>query len=620
MAEKLAKNLKDEYLSCSICLDQYKEPRRLPCDHIFCKVCLTNHVTQNFTTRHFQNYVTCPLCRTEFEESKQFDPKNWVNNLASDSLVISLMQTLQLHEKELPAKYKYAYCCTTHGGKSRDAFCLTHAQMVCWECAARDHSSCKVDSTDKALPQMQPKVEQLRDLVTDHLTGAQELSKNDRAFDDSKSKALRELERLQNQFQKVKTSVESQLKLIKSEIEHCNSEHLKHRREFYSLVASLLEQKCILESSLADGNATDVLCAYEVISKAITDESKLIDKYKTSPDESNVAFIKDPLFEDFISKYSSIGFVETGLISGAEGGMDTTKTPIKSVPSSIAHILNRTNYKQKGKSTETRQKSFQHMQDIDAVMEKEESCFINGMVSFDGTMVYILDRENEKVKQFNMAGRLVDVLPLSGPPHDITCLQPNRELGITQPDEKLIAILSGNGLAHRRYLQTTIPYNGICQVNDETVALSSWSMLCVDIMTIHGQVLYHISKDAHDLKCDLPNLLCKLSNDRIVLTELGSTIMCIKSSHHPPKGAIVQWTYTAPARIYGVCADNDDLIYACVKDRNEVRLICDDGFLCQAAALSEKDGISQPMCIYYSNGNLFVADEKKIKVFKMVTQ
>ena len=621
MTEKLGKNLKEEYLSCSICLDQYKDPRRLPCDHIFCRSCLVHHVTQTFTTRHFQNYVTCPLCRTEYEgkpHESSFIPEDWVNNLPSDSLTVSLMQTLRLHEENLPVNYTQASC-TSHGGKTLDAFCLTHAQLICWECAHREHKNCDVDSADKALPKMLSKIDDLRDQVAQQLSCAQELSKNDRDFDDSKSKALKELARAQYQFEKVKTSVERQFKLIESEIDNCNRIHLSHRRGFYSMVASLLENKCTLESSLEDGNATEILRTYEIIVKATSDATRQIETFKVTPDESNVAFVKDSLFENFISKYSSIGYVETGLTSGVDGLVDDGKA-FKSVPTSIAHILNRSSSGDKVKSAETgkHQKSFRHMQDIDACLEKEESCFINGIVTFDGEMVYILDRENEKVKQFDLNGILVDVLPLSGPPHDITCLRPNHELGITQPDEKLIAILSGNGLAHRRYIQAAIPYNGICQVNDEAVALSSWSMLCVDIMSIHGQILYHISKDAHDLKCDLPNLLCTISHDRIVLTELGRTIMCLKSSYHPAHGAVVQWTHTAPERIYGVCADNNNLIYACVKDRNEVRTILDDGSLCEAAVLSEKDGIYHPMSIYHSCGKLFVANENKIKVFKIV--
>lgn len=623
MAGKLANNLKIDYLSCSICLDQYTDPRRLPCDHIFCRPCLINHVTKTFTTRHFQNYVTCPLCRVEFEgpteNSKAFLPQDWVNNLPTDSLVVTLIQTLKLHEKELPTKYQQTYKCNVHGGRPRDAFCLTHAQLICWKCASKEHKVCTVQSTDKALGQMQSQVDSLRDQVTEKLTIAQELSKNDKVFDDNRSKAVHDLERAKQQFEKVKSSVENQFKLIENELENANSEHVKERKDFYCMVASLLEQKTILEATLENGGATDILHAFDVISKAVREETEQMGKFRTPQRETKLRFVKDSLFEEFISKYSSIGFVDTGVDSLMDGLPGAMNSPTSAVPSTIAHILNRT----KEQPTKTRkgkcEKSFTHMQDIDAIMAKEDDCYINGIVSFDGQSVYIIDRENEKVKQFDLEGKLLDVLQLGGPPHDITCLQPNNELAITQPDEKLIAIVSGNGLAHRRYLQTTIPYNGICQVNDETIALSSWSVLCVDIMSIHGHVLYHISRDAHDLKCDLPNLLCKLSNDRIVVTELGSTIMCIKSSHHQPKGAIVQWTHTAPARIYGVCTDDKDAIYACVKERNEIRLICDDGFLSETAILSEEAGINQPMSIYFSNDNLFVADEKKIKVFKAVS-
>ena len=617
MAERLAKNLKKEYLSCSICLDQYKDPRRLPCDHVFCRLCLVNHVTQTFTTRQFQSYVNCPLCRTEISGSTQeapFIPEKWSNNLPVDSLIVSLVQTVKLHEKNLPLS-KIQHHCTTHRGKNPDAFCLTHSRLMCWECAAREHSNCKVESPDKALPKMLPKVKELKDQVTEQLSCAQELSKNDKDFDVSKAKALKELKKVQSVFERVKKSIESQFELIKSEIDNCNGIHLKHRQEFYSTVVSIIENKCSLEASLEDGVATDILGAYELISKETTETNKLMEKFKNTPDESNVEFVKDALFENFISKYSSIGYVETGLLS-LEGESAIGKTNLKSVPTSIAHILNRPNNEVKTTDVKSENKrSFEHMQDIDGMLEKEESCFINGIVSFTGEMVYVIDRENEKVKQFNIQGIMVDVLPLSGPPHDITCLQPYHELAITQPDEKLIAILSARGLAHKRYIQATIPYNGICQVNGGAIALSSWSMLCVDIMSIHGQVLYHISKDAHDLKCDLPNLLCTLSQDRIVLTELGRTIMCLKSSHHPAKGAVVQWTHDAPERIYGVCADKN-LVYACVRDRDEIRTISDDGSLCEAAILSGADGIHHPMSIYFRNGILFVANESKIKVFK----
>ena len=618
MAKSLAKALKKDYLSCTICLEQYKDPRRLPCDHMFCRTCLVRHVTQTFTTRQFQNYVTCPLCRTEFEGNTQdstFIPRDWVNNLPFDSLSAPLMQALRAHERNVSVKYIQPHC-TCHVGKLRDLFCLTHAQLICWKCAEENHRSCDVDSSDNALPKMLPKVEQLRDHVTQELSSAQKLTKTDRKFDESKTEALNDLARAQHQFEKVKKSIECQFKLMKSDIENSSTILQTHRKEFGSLVDSVLEYNRTLESSLEDGTANNILNAYEVISKEITGPSKVIQKLKATLDKSKVSFMKDALFEEFISNYSGIGYVETGLASRDDEADLIQK---KSLSKPTADILKHSNPVGKGTSAEldNHKKSFRHMQDIDAMLEKEDSCFINGMVAFNGQMVYILDRENEKVKQFDTNGTFIDFLPLSGPPHDITCLQPSNKLAITQPDENLIAILSGNRLVFKRYIQTRIPYNGICQVNDGLIAVSSWSMLCVDILSIHGNVLHHISKETGDLKCDLPNLLCTLSDGKIVVTGLDREIMCIVTSYS--HGANVQWTHTAPERIYGVCADiNKGLVYACVKDRNEVRKISGDGSLCDAAVLSEEDGIFRPMSVCYSNDKLFIADESKIKVFKVL--
>ena len=620
MAEKFANNLKIDYLSCSICLDQFIDPKRLPCDHIFCGTCLVNHVKKTFTTRHFQNYITCPLCRAEYEgptdDSKAFIPQDWVNNLPTDSLIVSLIQTLHLHEKERPTRYDQKRRCSVHNGRPRDAFCLTHVGLLCWECASKEHKECKVESTDKALPLMQTQIDRLQDQITKKLTSAQELSKNDKAFDDNKAKVLRELNRTKQHFEKVKSSVESQFKLIENELQNAHSKLLMERKDFYGMVATLLEQKSVLNAALENGEATDILSVFEGISTAVNKERVQLDKFKNAQQEPKLKFIKDPLFEDFLSKYCSIGFLETGLDSSMDGLSGSIMSPTDAVPTTLSHILNRSKQQSVGLGKPKCKTFFTHMQDIDGIMAKEDTCFINGIVSIDGKSMYIIDSENDKVKQFDLEGNLLDALELSGTPHDITCLEPNYELGITQPDEKLIAIVSGNGLSHSRYIQTNIPYNGICQINNETLAVSSWSVLCVDIMSIHGQVLYHISKDAHDLKCELPNLLCKLSDDTIVVTELGRTIMCIKSANRQPNDAIVQWTHTAPARIYGVCRDNYDAIYACVKDRHEIRLISNDGFLRKKAVLSEEDGINQPMSIFFKNGNLFVASETTIKVFK----
>ena len=56
----LMDNLKEE-VSCSVCMQLYREPKQLPCLHIFCLECLNNIVRTS--ARHGK--IKCPLCQIE---------------------------------------------------------------------------------------------------------------------------------------------------------------------------------------------------------------------------------------------------------------------------------------------------------------------------------------------------------------------------------------------------------------------------------------------------------------------------------------------------------------------------------------------------------------------------
>merc|ERR1712126_136479 len=56
----------DEMLRCSICLDEYKSPKALPCQHSFCAACLKPLLTQSmrFNLENNRGYIVptvqCP--------------------------------------------------------------------------------------------------------------------------------------------------------------------------------------------------------------------------------------------------------------------------------------------------------------------------------------------------------------------------------------------------------------------------------------------------------------------------------------------------------------------------------------------------------------------------------
>ncbi|XP_077988508.1 tripartite motif-containing protein 2-like [Glandiceps talaboti] len=68
-SSQILDKIDDNLLSCSICLEQYKSPKTLPCLHTFCEQCLVTLVEKRKGT------TTCPNCNTPFHISDAGVPK-----------------------------------------------------------------------------------------------------------------------------------------------------------------------------------------------------------------------------------------------------------------------------------------------------------------------------------------------------------------------------------------------------------------------------------------------------------------------------------------------------------------------------------------------------------------
>lgn len=347
MAEKLARSIKEEYLSCSICLEQFKQPKRLPCQHIFCQQCLEDHVKNTLTqdrkgsTGNATVHIACPLCRNVFDArcDKDFSVKTWISALPNDILINSLLQKLEEHEIDVSHHNIEAQTrCGTHGGKLREAFCFTHAHLVCWECAAREHRKCEVDSADKARPTMEPNIKDLRKEVCGQLVSAREMCSVDQDFSESKKRVISELNTLEKDINNILYSAKRQIVHLRAEIEKICRKQLEQRKGFYDVVTSLFEMNHTLESLDKTKDSVSMIaklhCIQNELETAKTELSKL--EHVCSADSlKDLVFIPDENMSRFINVYSGVGFVE----SGGQGGADHNGPT--DAPMSIAHILNR---------------------------------------------------------------------------------------------------------------------------------------------------------------------------------------------------------------------------------------------------------------------------------------
>src|SRR4051812_29679270 len=67
----------EDIIACCVCMEQYKDPKILPCGHSFCSTCL-----ESWFIRDPNGFSHCPLCRTEVNvgycKSAEWGLKMWV--------------------------------------------------------------------------------------------------------------------------------------------------------------------------------------------------------------------------------------------------------------------------------------------------------------------------------------------------------------------------------------------------------------------------------------------------------------------------------------------------------------------------------------------------------------
>ncbi|XP_013404406.1 E3 ubiquitin-protein ligase TRIM56-like [Lingula anatina] len=140
----LSKILTDDYLTCSICLEKFKDPKVLGCAHTFCQHCLQDHLDRNFQG---QSGFPCPICRRQCDL-----PVGGVRDLQTNHLLVSILHTIDQVEQAKAAK-KCEVCCLKNVRNPPPATkrCLDCNESMCGECSS-DHVLHKLNRDHKLFP------------------------------------------------------------------------------------------------------------------------------------------------------------------------------------------------------------------------------------------------------------------------------------------------------------------------------------------------------------------------------------------------------------------------------------------------------------------------------------
>ncbi|XP_067683175.1 tripartite motif-containing protein 2-like [Haliotis asinina] len=306
----LADEISDEYLTCSICLDPYQEPKQLPCLHSFCRKCLGDHIANNVPRGRTLSF-TCPVCR---KVTKPANPdgsrlKEWADAFPDNFFILGLMETLNTRssrstvhniQKTLNTASEK---CTKHPVNKCDAYCTLKRVGVCGQCCLAEHRDCgnhhlntddAADVTALKLKDFKAKMETFKD----------------------------DVERAREKFE---LSKPRELRLQKEELALKISEHFSDLKS--KLVKCLIQKEKEVAEQLADiiekekNGISDKVDECSSLIKSFHDTVDLFDKLMSNSSINALTALYN--IEEQIASYTTA--VET-LQSSSE------KTPVEFVP------------------------------------------------------------------------------------------------------------------------------------------------------------------------------------------------------------------------------------------------------------------------------------------------
>nr|XP_034317707.1 E3 ubiquitin-protein ligase TRIM56-like [Crassostrea gigas] len=141
----------NDFTKCTICFDDFKSPKWLPCSHSFCHECLKNHIEFSCQSKLAPVGFSCPLCR-DFILVENISAKisDWVNGFPNNDTLGKISETLQ-----------GGFCdsCQRDGEEAKATqFCLKCKEKLCIVCTkchkrnlvTKDHEVLLLDELKKS--------------------------------------------------------------------------------------------------------------------------------------------------------------------------------------------------------------------------------------------------------------------------------------------------------------------------------------------------------------------------------------------------------------------------------------------------------------------------------------
>ncbi|XP_044837937.1 zinc finger protein RFP-like isoform X1 [Mauremys mutica] len=229
-----AKTLQDE-LTCPICLEYFKDPVSLDCDHSFCQACITQ-CWGGFTTD-----VSCPQCRVTFPQ-RNLRLNRQLRNIVEAARELRLQSGKEPKPERLCEKHK----------EPLKLFCKEDEIPICLVCdRSKEHRDHTVIPAEEAAKEFKEKIqthlktlrEEREKLLGFKMTG-------EKGSQEYLRKTQTERQKIVSEFQELRQFLEEQERLLLAQLEKLDEEIVKLQNENVSKLSQEISHLSELISEL----------------------------------------------------------------------------------------------------------------------------------------------------------------------------------------------------------------------------------------------------------------------------------------------------------------------------------------------------------------------------------
>ncbi|XP_063402407.1 tripartite motif-containing protein 2-like [Mytilus trossulus] len=132
-----------DLLTCSICLETFKQPKYLPCLHTFCETCINTYIVSTVKDA----MAWCTVCEEAYCDTCEANHKTFKVTLNHKIVPIK-----DINEDTSISNICASVACDEHPDKLIEIYCKDHSHPCCTICATVHHRKCEqVITIDKAV-------------------------------------------------------------------------------------------------------------------------------------------------------------------------------------------------------------------------------------------------------------------------------------------------------------------------------------------------------------------------------------------------------------------------------------------------------------------------------------